>query len=133
LFYTVMTVVSLRMVEISTRLGHKRTLAVGGSIFGFYPLLLGLARGPALFWAASLVGGGAWAITNAGLINRLMERVPDNDRTAGMALHNLVLNLGIMVGSLSGPLLGEWFGLQPAMLVIAGLRFLAGGLFWIWG
>jgi MFS family permease len=133
LFFMVMTIVSLRMVEISTRLGHKRTLALGASLYGIYPLLMGLARGPALFWTASLLGGGVWAITNAGLVNRLMEKVPQNERTSGMALHNLVLNLGIMVGSLSGPLLGAWLGLQPALLVNSGLRFLAGLLFWIWG
>jgi len=133
LFYGVMLLVSLRIVDISARLGHKRMLSFGASIFGFYPLLLGLARGPALFWVASVVGGGAWAITNAGLTNRLMERVPANRLAAGMTLHNLVLNLGILLGSLAAPLLGYWAGLQPALFIVAGLRFLAGGIFWIWG
>jgi MFS family permease len=133
LFYGVLLLVSLRIVDISTRLGHKRTLAVGATSFGIYPLLLGLARGPALFWAASFMGGGAWGITNAGLTNRLMEKVPDYQRPAGMALHNLVLNLGILLGSLAAPLLGAWAGLQPAMFIVAALRFLAGGLFWLWG
>jgi MFS family permease len=133
LFYGVMLLVSLRIVEISTRLGHKRTLAFGATIFASYPLLLGLAQGPALFWVASFIGGGAWGITNAGLTNRLMERVPDNQRPPGMALHNLVLNLGILAGSLAAPLLGDAVGLQPALFVVAILRLLAGGLFWLWG
>ncbi len=133
LFYGVMLLVSLRIVEINTRLGHKRTLAIGAAIFGIYPLMLGLANGPAMFWAASLVGGGAWAITNVGLTNRLMEKVPDDQRPAGMAVHNVVLNLGILLGALAAPLLGEWVGLQPALVVIAVLRFLAGGIFWLWG
>ncbi len=133
LFYGVMLLVSLRMVEITTRLGHKRTLATGATLFGFYPLFLGLAQGPALFWVASFIGGGAWGITNAGLTNRLMEKVPDDQRPAGMALHNVVLNIGILLGSLAAPLLGNWMGPQSALFVVAGLRFLAGGLFWIWG
>jgi MFS family permease len=133
LFYGVILLVSLRIVDISTRWGHKRVLAIGATSFGFYPLLLGLARGPALFWAASFMGGGAWGLVNAGLTNRLMEKVPDDQRPAGMALHNLVLNLGIMLGSLAAPLLGASVGLQPAMFIVAALRFLAGGLFWLWG
>ena len=133
LFYGVMLLVSLRIVEINTRLGHKRTLAFGATLFGAYPLLLGLAHGPALFWVASFIGGGAWGITNVGLTNRLMEKVPDDQRPAGMAVHNLVLNLGILMGSLAAPLLGEWVGLQPALFVVAALRFLAGGIFWVWG
>jgi hypothetical protein len=40
----------------------------------------------------------------------------------------LALNLGILVGSLSGPILGNALGVQPALLVGAGLRFLAGVL-----
>lgn len=133
LFYGVMFLVSLRIVDISARLGHKRTLASGATVFAVYPLLLGLANGPALFWAASFMGGGAWAITNAGLINRLMEKVPDNQRPAGMSLHNLALNLGILAGSLAAPLLGNWSGLQEALLIIAALRLFAGFIFWVRG
>jgi MFS family permease len=133
LFYGVMLLISLRIVEISTRLGHKRTLATGATILAAYPFLLGLAQGPALFWVASIIGGGAWGITNAGLTNRLMEKVPADQRPGGMALHNLVLNLGILVGSLTAPLLGETFGLQQALFVVALLRLLAGGIFWLWG
>ena len=50
---------------------------------------------------------------------------------ASMALHNLALNLGIMAGSLAGPLLVEMIGLREALLLGAGLRLL-GGLLMIW-
>ena len=86
-----------------------------------------------LYWVASLIGGGVWAITSAGLMNRLMEVVPEGERPAYMALHNLALNLGILLGSLSGPVLGEWISLQQVVLIGAGLRFLAGVLLAIWG
>jgi predicted MFS family arabinose efflux permease len=82
---------------------------------------------------ASLLGGVAWGLTSAALINRLMERVPEAERPAYMALHNLALNVGTLAGSLSGPLLGEWIGIQPALLLGAGLRILAGLLLMVWG
>jgi len=98
-----------------------------------YPFFLGIARGPVLYLVASLLGGLVWGAISASLINRLMERVPAEQRPAGMALHNLALNLGILVGSLSGPWLGSALGVQPALLVGAGLRFLAGVLLLFWG
>ncbi len=132
LFYAAMFLLSIRIMEISTRLGHRRVLISGAIIFFSYPLLLGLAQGPGLFWVASLMGGGAWALTNAGLTNRLMERVPEQQRPAGMTLHNLALNLGILAGSLGAPLAANRFGLQPSLFLDAGLRLLAGILFIFW-
>jgi predicted MFS family arabinose efflux permease len=50
-----------------------------------------------------------------------------------MALHNLALNLGVLAGSLAGPLLSHAVGLQEAVLIAAGLRLVAGILLKIWG
>jgi predicted MFS family arabinose efflux permease len=47
-----------------------------------------------------------------------------------MAIHNLVLNFGILAGSLSGPLLVEWLGIREMLWLSAGLRFLAAIIFW---
>lgn len=132
LFYAAMFLLSIRIVDISSRLGHRRVLISGALTFFSYPLLLGLAQGPGLFWVASMMGGGAWALTNAGLTNRLMERVPDEQRPAGMTLHNLALNLGILVGSLGAPVVSSLIGLQPSIFLDAGLRLLAGILFIFW-
>ncbi len=133
LFYGAMFLVSLRLNSLARRFGHQRMLAVSATGFAIYPLLLGLARGVPLFLTASLVGGLVWGLLNASLINRLMERVPENHRAAGMALHNLALNLGILVGSMLGPVLSARIGNPEALLVIAGLRVLAGLLFLRWG
>jgi predicted MFS family arabinose efflux permease len=62
-----------------------------------------------------------------------MERVPEDDRPAHMALHNLALNLGILSGSALGPLLGNWIGLRETLLLAAGLRFLGGIALGLWG
>jgi predicted MFS family arabinose efflux permease len=74
-----------------------------------------------------------WAFVGSSLSNRLMEIVPETGRPAYMAIHNLALNVGILVGSLSAPVLSTWIGLQPAVLVDAGMRFLAGLFLVKWG
>ena len=133
LFHLAMLLASLRLRGLSARFGHRDILIYSALFYSLYPLLNAMAQGGNLFWVASFVGGGAWAITNGGLVNRLMERVPENDRPAHMALHNLALNLGILSGSLLGPFLGNWIGLRAAMFVGAGLRLLAGILLGVWG
>lgn len=133
LFYGAMFLVSLRLNSLARRFGHQQMLAVSAMGFAIYPLLLGLARGVSLFLLASLIGGVVWGLLNASLINRLMERVPEDRRAAGMAFHNLALNLGILVGSVLGPALSTQIGNPDALLVIAGLRVLAGVLFLRWG
>lgn len=102
-------------------------------MYGLYPMLIGIARNATLFWIASLIGGATWAITNGGLVNRLMERVPEDDRSSHMALHNSVLNLGILFGSIAGPILVSWMGIRNALIADAGLRLLGGILLVFWG
>jgi len=133
LFYTSMTVASIGLAGASRRFGHRAVLVGGAMLYALYPLLNGLARNAFLFWVASLAGGAVWALVNSGLVNRLMELVPEKDRPAHMALHNLALNLGILVGSLAGPLLAAVAGLGRALLLSAGLRLLAGLFLLVWG
>lgn len=133
LFYVTMFFASLRLGPMARKWGDRRLLGVSGMLFGVYPLLLGLADGPLLYWAASFFGGMVYAVISAALINCLMARVPDQHRAAGMAFHNLALNLGILIGSFSGPLLGDALGVQPSLLVGAALRIFAGILLWLWG
>ena len=133
LFYATMFLVSLRLSALATRFGHHRLLAVGAISFASYPFFLGLARGPGLYWVAAASGGISWGLVSASMLNRLMDQTPKEDRAAGMAFHNVVLSLGILIGSLSGPLIGEVLGPQPAVLVGAGLRLLAGLLMIVWG
>lgn len=132
MFYGTLLLASLGLGRLTNRLGHHRVLTLGAVFYGLYPLLNGLAADALLFYAASLIGGVVWGVTNGGLVNRLMEHVPEGDRPAYMALHNLALNLGILAGSLLGPALGEWTGLREALYISAALRLLAGLLLWRW-
>jgi predicted MFS family arabinose efflux permease len=128
-----MLFVSLRLKYFSARFGHRDVMVYSSIFYCLYPLLTGLARDASLFWVASFVGGGVWAMTSGGLVNRLMERVPEDDRPSHMALNNLALNLGVLSGSLLGPLLGDLVGLRMALLISAGLRFLGAIILGIWG
>ncbi len=92
-----------------------------------------LAKDAGLYLAANVIEGGIWAVLNAGLINRLMERVPIDDRPAHMSLHNIALNLGILSGSMLGAALVTWVGLKDVMLIGAALRFIGGLLILVWG
>jgi len=132
LFQATVTIGSLWLVNQGARFSHRSILVSGALVFGQYPLLLAIAQDATLFWVVSFVGGLVWALLGSGLINRLMELVPEDQRPACMALHNLALNLGILIGSLLGPLLGDWMGLREAMLLSAGLRLLAGLFLWLW-
>ena len=63
----------------------------------------------------------------------LLERIPEDDRPAHLAWYNLVLNASVLVGTLAGPLIAGWTGLVTALIIIGGLRFLAGLAILKWG
>jgi MFS family permease len=133
IFYGAMMAASFRLGYVSTRYGHRKVLLVSAALFPIFPFLLGIATGPAIYYLACLIGGGVNAMLSGAVFNRLMERVPPGDRPAHMTLHNLALNLGILAGSLLGPLSAGLFGLQPSLFISAALRLIAAGLFWLWG
>lgn len=133
LFHVTMMFTSLGLGRVSSRYANQNLLVVGGLLFAGYPLLLYLAWDATIFWAASCYGGMIWSLLSVGLVNRLMERVPEDDRPAHMALHNLALNMGILAGSLLGPLAGEWLGLKQAILLSGGLRLIGGLILWLLG
>lgn len=133
LFYVLMFFTSLRLSRLTRRFGHHSVLVIGSLLYCAYPIFISFAWDATLFWVASFVGGIAWALTSGGLINRLMEIVPEENRPAYMALHNLALNLGILVGSLIGPFLADFTGIKEALLIAGILRFSAGLLLKKWG
>jgi MFS family permease len=133
IFYGAMMLASFRLGYYSTRYGHRKVLLVSTALFPIFPLFLAMAKGPELYYLACLIGGGVNAMLSGAIINRLMDRVPPDDRPAHMALHNLALNLGVLAGSLLGPVSADLIGLEPSLFVGAGLRLLAAGFFWLWG
>ncbi len=133
LFNVTLLVGSSFLARISARLGHHRVQFVGALLYGTYPLLNGLAQSVALVSLASILGGAIWALTNGGMVNRLMERVPEDDRPAHMALQNLVMNIGVLGGALLGPAMSQWIGIREALIAAGLLRFGAAFLLRRWG
>jgi MFS family permease len=133
IFHGTMLLASMGLARLSSRWRHHQILAASAILYGGYPLLNALAPNAGLFLVASALGGSVWGVASGGLVTRLMERVPEGDRPAHMALHNLALNLGILGGSLLGPLLSGWLDLRAALAVSGGLRILAGLLLAVWG
>jgi MFS family permease len=128
-FYGALLLASLTIGTLRDRLGHRRLIWLATFAYGTYPLLNGLATGQALFWLASLGGGAVWGVLSVLLIDHLFDRIPADDRPAHMALHNMALNLGVLSGSLLGPVVAAGVGLRPALLLSAGLRMACAGLF----
>lgn len=132
IFYATLLVASLGLSRLTKKIGNHRVLTVGTLLYGLYPILHAVAYEAWMFYVASLIGGLVWGVANGGLVNRLMERVPENDRPAHMALHNLALNIGILLGSLLGPGLAEWLNIREALFIAGGLRVLGGILLALW-
>lgn len=131
LFYLAMFLSSLMTAQLTIRFSHRGMLVLGGLLYGFYPLFNGLAGGVVLYLIAAVAGGLVWPIANSGMVNYLMERVPEDDRPAHMAVHNIVLNMGMLIGAMGGPLLLEFFGLRQVILASGFLRTLSGVIFWL--
>lgn len=133
LFFIGMGLSATLLFRLSVRWGHRLVLVGAALLYLCYPLLNAVARGPLMYYAAHLVGGGVWGVLNAALLNRLMERVPEDDRPGHMALHNIALHLGILCGSSLAPLLAGAMGVREALFAGAGFRVVAGIVFWLYG
>ncbi|MBN1665658.1 MAG: MFS transporter [Anaerolineales bacterium] len=132
IFHGAMMLVSVFLERFSNRWGHRGLVLFAAAGYSIYPLMNGLTSQVWVYLLASLLGGALWGLLGASLINLLMERVPADARPSHMALHNLVLNLGILAGSFSGPLISAWLGLRPTLLIGAAARLLAAVLMIFW-
>ncbi len=133
LFYTTVLIGSTQFGRLVQRLGHKKVTAWGVAGMGLYPLMLAFTTHVWQYYALSLVGGWMWAMVGGAYANYMLERIPDHDRPSHLAWYNIVLNSAILAGSLIGPVIANQMGLSGALLIFAGLRFLAGLCILIWG
>ena len=102
-------------------------------MLGLYPAFLSFAQGPFLYYLASFLGGFAWSLVNAAMLNYLLEKVPSSERTAYLAWFTLGANAAILLGTLIGPIIGNVLGLATALLVFAILRTSSGLALLKWG
>ena len=132
-FYTVMFGASLRLGALTKRFGNRKLTIAGAFLLALYPLLTALSQNIALIVIASIVGGAVWGILGGSLANRLLERVPEDDKPRHLALYNLALNIAILAGTFIGIAIAGALDLQIALFIAFGLRIVAGFILFVWG
>jgi MFS family permease len=132
-FQVAVFITSMRLGMVSDRLGHHLLMVISVLGFAAFPLFIGLWPTVLSYMVGAIIGGIGWGFLGGATANRLMEKVPEDDRPLHMALFNIIVNLGVLTGSLLGPVVGVWTGLQAAMLIGGVLRLLSSLVLWRWG
>jgi Na+/melibiose symporter-like transporter len=133
LFYLTVLLGSTQLNSLVKRLGHKNVTGWGVVGMALYPNLLAISSQVWQFYFTSIVGGLAWALVGGAYSNYVIEKCPENDRPAHLAWYNLVLNAGVLGGSLLGPLIADQIGLPVALVLFGLLRGLTGLAILKWG
>jgi MFS family permease len=133
LFYLTVLLASTRLRRIAQRLGNQKLIGWSAASLGAYPLLLAFSTQVWHFYAVSLIGGLSFAMVSGSYANYMLEYIPAHDRPSHLAWYSVVLNLAILIGSLSGPLFADRMGLSAALVLFAVLRFLSGLAILKWG
>ncbi len=133
IFYLTMFIGSIQVGKLAYLMGNKKVTGIGMCMLGFYPALLSFAHGPFLYYLASFLGGFAWSLVNAAMINYLLEKVPAADRTGYLAWFTMAANAAILLGTVLGPVIGNGIGLVVALLLFALLRTSSGLALLKWG
>lgn len=126
LFYLGMMVISLKLDALNQNMGKRTLLNFGVVAYAIYPLMISVWGSVGSVLIAHTLGGIAWGFAGSSTLNNLMDKAPEGDRPAHMALNHITLNIGILAGSFLGPMLGNLIGIQTAILSAAILRILAG-------
>jgi predicted MFS family arabinose efflux permease len=132
LFYLGMMVISLRLDHLSQKLGKQTLLSFGVISYAIFPLMISIWGNEVSVLAAHALGGIAWGFAGSSTLNNLMDKTPEDDRPAYMALNHITLNIGILAGSFLGPALGELIGIQTAIFAGAIFRIFSGILVRRW-
>ncbi len=133
LFYLTMLLGSTQLDRLVRKVGNHKVTAWGVALLCLYPVLLALSRNAIGYYALSTLCGGIWGMVNGAYANYLLDHIPAHDRPAHLAWYNVVLNAGILAGSLAAPELAKLTGLAWALVIIGSLRFLAGMALLRWG
>lgn len=128
LFFVVIFFISTQLPRWSAKFGTRKIVAVGAVGMGLYPAILAFSRSAVPYLVGAALGGLAWGLAGSLLYNYLLENIPEDNRPPYLAAYNFMLYTAVLIGSLTGPVMTDWFGMTTALLVIAGLRVVAGFL-----
>ncbi len=133
LFYTTVFIFSTQLAKIARRLGNKRVIALGASMYCLYPLILANSHSVGIFLTAAAVGGIAWALAGGVVYNYILDNMPEGNRSPYLAIYNLILNAAILLGSIIGPEISDLVGITTALYIFAAVRFISGLIIFRWG
>jgi MFS family permease len=132
-FYLTFLIGSTQLKQLEQRLGHHKLTGWGVICMCFYPIALAISKNALHFYLLSAVGGAAWAMVGGAYANYLLERIPEDDRPAHLAWYNIVLNACVLFGSLAGPVIAGYIGIESALIIFGILRLLSGLVMLKWG
>ena len=118
LFSVVMFLSSLQTGRISRRVGFRRMTGIGMLIASLSTLMVTFSYNHWLYLATQLVGGMGWAVFNNGIVNYLLESIPDDQRPPYLAWFNLAANAAVLICGLVSASLVTGLGLFGAMLLV---------------
>lgn len=121
---------SFQIGYLSRRKGNLWITVTGIFFLSIYPLALGLSTNMLHYLIASVLGGLAWALVGGALANYVLEVAPEHDRPAHLAWYNIALSAGVLLGSLAGPILADWYGLRWALVIAFIMRAISGCAVW---
>ena len=132
-FYLTVLIGSSQLARLCNKIGLRKVTGIGVSLMSLYPILLSYSSGFLQYLVISLVGGFSWALVGGALANYLLEKIPNQDRTAYLAWYNIILNAAILAGSLLGSSIGERIGLGTALFIFGIVRLVSGLAILKWG
>jgi MFS family permease len=132
LFYIGQFIGALQLSRLSKRFGDRFVFAASGIAVGMYPFLTALFPQTIMFLIASTIGGLAWGVAGGVMLAYVLRAVPANETPRYLAWYSLLTNLAVLTGSLVGPMLANWLGLQMGLAMGGVLRFLSGALIWLY-
>jgi MFS family permease len=133
IFYLTHLIGSTQLARISRRLGHHKVTAFGSMAMCIYPIVLGFTHAQASYFILQAIGGLVFSMMGGAQANYLLENIPANDRPAYLAWYSVIANASILAGSLAGPTLSSWMGINLAFVIFGVLRLSGGVAILKWG
>lgn len=131
-FFAALFFASTQLSRLINKIGNQGVTGLGILLMGGYPLFLALAKGNGLFLIASIFGGLGWSMASGAMANYVLEKANPELRSSYVGWYNVIANMGILIGSLAGPVIGDLIGLQPALFLFTVIRVLVGLVFLRW-